>query len=46
MVQKFNFLKNSLTDEAPSVITYVNVSEENYIVAWELFKNGTTNYDI
>ena len=39
LVQKFHLLKNSLTDEATSVIASLNATSENYIVAWQLLEN-------
>ena len=37
-VQKFHLLKGSLVEEASSVITSLNATEDNYIIAWDLLK--------
>ncbi|KOC58848.1 hypothetical protein WH47_01710, partial [Habropoda laboriosa] len=37
-VQKFHLLKNALRGEAAAVITSLNASETNYLVAWDLLR--------
>nr|XP_034195039.1 uncharacterized protein LOC117611213 [Osmia lignaria] len=38
LVQKFHLLKNALRGEIASVISALNASEPNYLVAWELLQ--------
>lgn len=42
-VQKFQYLRSTLKDEALEVISGLNTSAENYIVAWNLLKDQYEN---
>ncbi|EZA53594.1 hypothetical protein X777_06950, partial [Ooceraea biroi] len=42
-VQKFQYLRNTLKDEALQVISSLNTSVENYSIAWDLLKDHYEN---
>lgn len=42
-VQKFQYLRSTLKDEALQVISGLNTSTENYLVAWDLLKSHYEN---
>lgn len=42
-VQKFQYLRSSVKDEALQIISSLNTSAENYMIAWELLKGHYEN---
>lgn len=43
LVQKFQYLRSSVKDEALQVISSLNTSAENYMIAWDLLKGHYEN---
>ncbi|XP_018405357.1 PREDICTED: uncharacterized protein LOC108781749, partial [Cyphomyrmex costatus] len=42
-VQKLYYLRSALTGEAAKVITSLEITNDNYVIAWELLKNRYEN---
>lgn len=42
-VQKLYYLRSALTGEAAKVVASLEITNDNYRVAWELFKNRFEN---